>query len=251
VFVSAAAARVLLIAPPVGCVALALVAVLDEGAFRALVREDSFIEWAEVLAYAFAFVFSVRIARERFGLVAAAYSLLAVAAVLAIGEELSWGQRLFGLGTPEPLAATNRQGELNVHNVVDAESPTRLALLVASTYALAAPFVLRPGPFVPPRVLGSAFGVVTAYFAVRFVFIPEPTYVQAKFSEWPELCFAVAVALTARSVLAARHEGAAASCGREALHQSGLRRARARVQPRRDRQRRAHDVDGGTGRVRR
>ena len=249
---SAAAARVLLIAPPVGCVTLALIAILHDGAFRALVREDSIIEWAEVLAYACAFVFSVRIARERSGLVAAAYALLAVAAVLGIGEELSWGQRLFGLGTPEPLAAASRQGELNVHNMVDAESPTRLALLVASTYALAAPFVFRPGPFVPPRVLASAFGVVTAYFTVRFVFMPEPTYVQAKFSEWPELCFAVAVALTARSVLTARRDRAAASCGGEApLPQSGVDRTRARVQPRRHRQRRAHDVDGGTGRVRR
>jgi hypothetical protein len=246
------AARILLIAPPAGCVLLALVALLDEGAFRALVREDSIIEWAEALAYTCAFVFSVRIVRERSGVVVAAYALVAFAAVLAIGEELSWGQRLFGLGTPEPLAAANRQGELNVHNMVDAESPTRLALLVASTYAVAASFVLRPGPFVPPRVLASAYGVVTAYFAVRFAFIPEPTYVQAKFSEWPELCFAVAVALTAWSVLSAGRRGGAASWRNEAsLPQSGFGRGRARVQPRRHRQRRPHDVDGGPSRVRR
>jgi hypothetical protein len=250
--VNATAVRLLLIAPPVGCVVFALLAVLDEGAFRMLVREDSIIECAEVLAYACAFVFSVRIARERTGLVTAAYALLAVAAAVAIGEELSWGQRLFGLGTPEPLAAANRQGELNVHNMVDAESPTRLALLFASTYALAASFLFRPGPFVPPRVLASAYGVVIAYFAVRLVFIPEPTYVQAKFSEWPELCFAVAVALTAWSVLTAGRRGRAASWKSEtALPQSGLGRARARVQPRRHSQRRPHDVDGRAGRVRR
>ena len=183
---------------------LALIAIADDGLFRALVREDSVIEWAEVLAYVCAFVFSVRVARERDGVVAAAYALVAFAAVLAIGEELSWGQRLFGLDTPEPLAAVNRQGELNVHNVVDAESPTRLALLVASVYAVTASFAFRPGPFVPPRVLASAYGVVAAYFAIRFAFMPEPTFVQAKFSEWPELCFAAAVALTARSVLGAR-----------------------------------------------
>ena len=182
---------------------LALIAALDEGLFRALVREDSVIEWAEVLAYACAFIFSVRIARECKGVVAAAYALLAVAAVVAMGEELSWGQRVFGIGTPEPLAAANDQCELNVHNVVAAESPTRLALLVASVYATTAPFVFRPGPFVPPRVLAPAYGIVAAYFAVRFAFIPEPSYVQAKFSEWPELCFATAVALTSRSVLGA------------------------------------------------
>ena len=192
---------------------LAAIAVLDEGLFRALVREDSVIEWAEVLAYACAFVFSVRVVRERSGVVAVAYTFVALAVVLAIGEELSWGQRLFGLGTPETLAAANRQGELNIHNVASAESPTRLAFLVASVYAVAASFVFRPGPFVPPRVLASAFGVVGAYFAIRFALMPEPTYVQAKFSEWPELCFAAGVALTARSALA---RPAQSSCRSEA-----------------------------------
>lgn len=33
------------------------------------------------------------------------------------GEEISWGQRIFNVATPEALEAINAQGELNVHNI--------------------------------------------------------------------------------------------------------------------------------------
>lgn len=33
------------------------------------------------------------------------------------GEEISWGQRIFNINTPETLAAINSQEELNVHNI--------------------------------------------------------------------------------------------------------------------------------------
>jgi hypothetical protein len=33
------------------------------------------------------------------------------------GEEISWGQRIFGFKTPEPLAQVNKQDELNLHNL--------------------------------------------------------------------------------------------------------------------------------------
>jgi hypothetical protein len=33
------------------------------------------------------------------------------------GEEISWGQRVFNLETPESINAVNDQGEINVHNI--------------------------------------------------------------------------------------------------------------------------------------
>lgn len=47
--------------------------------------------------------------------------ILAIAVVLLlglmIGEELSWGQRIFGWGTPSFLAEINSQSEINLHNI--------------------------------------------------------------------------------------------------------------------------------------
>ena len=194
-------ASVTAVVPVIGSVVLALLATTQRRMFDALVREDSVLEWGEVLAYGALAVISARVALRTRGFVAVAYGLLAVVALLAIGEELSWGQRLFHLTTPETVAAANHQQELNVHNLGSAETMTRLVMFAAALYGATLPLFRRPGPFVPPRMLAPAFGVVACYFAVRFAVLPHPTYVQAKFSEWPELCFAAAVALTAHSTL--------------------------------------------------
>jgi len=43
--------------------------------------------------------------------------MVALGCVYFAGEEVSWGQHLFGWSTPEPVAAINRQGETNIHNI--------------------------------------------------------------------------------------------------------------------------------------
>tara|TARA_R110000782_G_scaffold95225_1_gene179140 strand:+ start:725 stop:1513 length:789 start_codon:yes stop_codon:yes gene_type:complete len=72
-----------------------------------------------------------------------------------IGEEMSWGQHLFGFQTPADLAAVNLQGESNLHNLV---SPRLYDLIYQGLgFALillppAAWFALR-GPSLPSPVL--------------------------------------------------------------------------------------------------
>ncbi len=41
----------------------------------------------------------------------------AVLMFLVGGEEISWGQRIFGIATPESLSAVNVQNEFNIHNI--------------------------------------------------------------------------------------------------------------------------------------
>lgn len=41
----------------------------------------------------------------------------AVLMFLVGGEEISWGQRIFGIETPESLSAVNLQDEFNIHNI--------------------------------------------------------------------------------------------------------------------------------------
>jgi len=43
--------------------------------------------------------------------------LLGVLCFVAFGEEISWGQRILGLETPDALKQINRQKELNLHNI--------------------------------------------------------------------------------------------------------------------------------------
>jgi len=49
--------------------------------------------------------------------------LFAIGTIVLIGamEEMSWGQRLVGFETPDALDQLNKQGEFNLHNLVDSE----------------------------------------------------------------------------------------------------------------------------------
>jgi DMSO reductase anchor subunit len=187
----------LLTVPLLGSVLVALASRRDD-LYRLLVHEDSAFEWAQVAAFAAVVVVAVRGAPQLWGdgdrtatLVVAG---LAAAALVIVGEELSWGQRLLGFDPPAAFAA-NRQGESTLHNEPGFETASRVLFLLAGVYGTVMPLVVRrPSPFVPPRALVGLFAVVAAYFVSRLVFLQQPTYAEAKYSEWPELCLAVATA---------------------------------------------------------
>lgn len=56
-------------------------------------------------------------AKRRKPLATALSILTALVLLVMIGEELSWGQRIFGWATPDSIAAINKQGETNLHNM--------------------------------------------------------------------------------------------------------------------------------------
>ena len=81
--------------------------------------EDGPIETATFLCFAtasgLAFVAASRLRPARPWQLAALG--LGLVLLVAAGEEISWGQRLFDLDTPTVLIDGNRQNELNLHNV--------------------------------------------------------------------------------------------------------------------------------------
>lgn len=190
------ATPILLIVPPLGAVLVALAARSD-GLYRLLVREDALLEWTQVMAYlvvvATAITAAPRLWRRGQHLATCVIVGLGLVSVLSIGEELSWGQRLIGFTTPE-VASQNRQGELTLHNDARIEPSTHLALLFAGLYGvLASLIVRRRTPLIPPRRLTAFFAVIAVYYSVRLVFLDAPSYVEAKYSEWPETCFSLAL----------------------------------------------------------
>ncbi len=84
----------------------------------------------------------------------ACYLLLGIFFFVAFGEELSWGQQVWGFSTPESISSVNRQRELNLHNLDIFDSHTRAgrktgwAALVTSNrlfdYFMVASFLLLP-----------------------------------------------------------------------------------------------------------
>lgn len=81
-------------------------------------RNAIFIKSACQLVAAIAFIKVARHyfrQRQRLAMITAITMVLLLG--LMIGEELSWGQRIFGWGTPSFLAEINSQSEINLHNI--------------------------------------------------------------------------------------------------------------------------------------
>jgi len=98
-----------------------LLLVIAPDAYAQLNAEDSWTENATVLLAVAAGLMLLRAAFGKSGtasrLHCAAFGVAGVALLLVAGEEISWGQRIFGLETPEEWKTVNEQGEINLHNV--------------------------------------------------------------------------------------------------------------------------------------
>jgi hypothetical protein len=222
-------AAALLAAPFAGAVAVAASAV-HRPLFRFITHEDSLLEWSQFACYAAAAALAglcartllLRCGERRAGVL---FLLFAAGCVFVAGEEISWGQRIFGWGTPEALERINHQEETTLHNVGHVQDAFNLLLLCAGLYGAAAGWLAASGTrpwrglpwyLIPPLSLSGAFVVVFAYKALRFTVLPWPRDAVVKFGEWPELCFAAALFAFALLVWRrVRRDGAALSGGLE------------------------------------
>jgi hypothetical protein len=94
--------------------------------YTSVIREDRWIEGSGGLALLAGSIFfflaylHARKAGDSDGRAKLARLCLLGLALLffaAFGEEYSWGQRIFGWGTPESLGSANQQGETTIHNL--------------------------------------------------------------------------------------------------------------------------------------
>ena len=90
----------------------------DPQTFGALTREDYWVENLTAVWFLLAglLLFATTL-MERSFLRRCVYILGGMAMVFAAGEEISWGQRIFGFATPDFLMSLNAQQEFNVHNI--------------------------------------------------------------------------------------------------------------------------------------
>jgi len=94
----------------------------DEKVYRIFVAEDGIVEWFTVIGLliimviSFKRVLQLKAVRSRRFIVMTA--LLGAFFFLGAGEEVSWGQRIFNVETPEFFRQNNAQMETNLHNMV-------------------------------------------------------------------------------------------------------------------------------------
>jgi hypothetical protein len=198
--------------PAIAIVWLLLV-VLDRDAARWLVREDRLVEWLEVVLLALALPACAVIARITRVAGVRRVSLVAMALiVIAILEELSWGQRIFGFGTPDTLRNLNVQGQLTLHNPPLLNRVRHWALIFFGMVGIVLVRRARRWPLLVPCACATAFWIALVSGAVREaglliasatsgIFAARVDFWSGRFTEIGELAAAAAVAATAWAAL--------------------------------------------------
>lgn len=107
---------------PVGLLAaMALIWTWPQDIFLQLVKEDDLIENAQVLVLVIgavsAFLLAKNFLKKRLAIMAGLFLIVSCGLFFIAGDEIAWGQRLIGFGTPEQLAEQNLQQETTVHNL--------------------------------------------------------------------------------------------------------------------------------------
>ena len=175
-----------------------------------LLAEDSLVEWLQFLSLLAAAIFltfiAVRLPASGQRGMAVVYGLVGAAAWFLAGEEISWGQRIFGWQTPESMEQINRQGETTLHNIRGVQELVPAAMLLASLYGACAPLVWaavrarwkQAAPLhllIPPLGLVPAFGLAAAYRLFRLLVWPAADYGISEYSEVMEFCLYLGLAL--------------------------------------------------------
>lgn len=202
--ISPRAAWTIVWVPIIGAVAVFLT-YFDRSLFRFVTMEDGPIEWLQFVCYALACAAGAGVAYKRFRAGHPWQALMflgfAVANFFIAGEEIAWGQRIFGLQTPEELKAINHQGEITVHNIQVVQDAFNIVLFLAGFYGSIAYFanqklgIERFGDqanylLVPPLFLVPSFLVLFGYKLIRYTLVRSPGFIVTKYGEWPELCLA-------------------------------------------------------------
>jgi hypothetical protein len=185
--------------------------------FAWLTAEDALIEWLQFfLLLASSWIFA-RLGMRLWRQAERGFSLLYLAAALGLffiaGEEIAWGQRLFGWGTPEPLARLNYQDETTLHNIAGVHQIFVYGAMFAGLYGVLVPLLaaafwpnrrraLLGDLLIPPLCLAPALFMPFAYRFSRLVlgidfFFPRLIFPIVRFSEVTELCLYFGVAVFA------------------------------------------------------
>lgn len=138
-----------------------------------LVREDGVLEYMTTVFYLAAVVTLIPLILRAKGLPLFRMNAIVLAFLFFfVGmEEISWGQRIFSISTPEMLKGVNVQGELTLHNIWSISLTTYPALFVVTTLLCLIPFLNQYSPRYRRFFRAIQFPVTQLSVAKLFLFV--------------------------------------------------------------------------------
>lgn len=126
-----------------------LLALQDPDGYYHFIQEDGPVEYSSAIFWAIGamalVIFSLRQIR---GATANRYQAIAMFLLIAFfivssGEEISWGQRIFALETPELLKSVNVQNEITLHNIGSISVFSNAFFLLTVGFFILIPYLYR------------------------------------------------------------------------------------------------------------
>jgi hypothetical protein len=178
--VSRKVAASLLFAPAMLFLLLVVIRQANRSQWREYFVEGGPAEWLQffmlVVAVVFSLLAAVSLSKRSSG-IAVLYVCFAAGLFFVAGEEINWGQSLFGLSTPSSLVESNYKAELSIHNISSLVAAFDIGKLMIGIYGVLGAWGLLwlrkrgvqsvPEILVPPLFLGSWFLVVVIIRLLR------------------------------------------------------------------------------------
>ncbi len=111
-----------------------------------IAKEDSLAENFQFLFLLLSGIFSLIISakmRTKRVILSVIFAVLSLGLFFVAGDEISWGQRILGLETPESVVLVNAQDEISVHNHVWFHGETPYAFMLVGLYGSSMWFVYK------------------------------------------------------------------------------------------------------------
>ena len=127
----------------------------DEELFFLLTQEDHIIEYLQFFTFAIAGIIAlliVNIIGKKDIKLSLFHLILGLALLFVAGEEISWGQRLIGLETPQSLADINYQYELTLHNIRPIQRVMHFVYMAIGLWGVAGRLILRHLKTIPEKL---------------------------------------------------------------------------------------------------
>lgn len=158
------------IVPALVCLTGVVTALLGKEAYKWFTDEDQVAENLQVLfltlALVLCFVVMRRIWKAGYRVIALLYLALGLGIFFLTGEEISWGQRIFGWQTSESMRAINKQGETNIHNLESVRFVFKWIVVTIGAFGLFLPLIVVRSKALAP------YREVTSLVVPHYTFLP-------------------------------------------------------------------------------
>ncbi len=210
--ISSAAIIFFLILPFLVMLMGAASALFGKATYLWVAGEDGIAENIQVVLFALTLLLGLFVARRYWQagdkLIGILYLFLCLGLFFLVGEEISWGQRIFNWQTTGVMAEINTQNETNIHNISGFKTAFKWVQMLVGAYGLFLPLMVGRWhnqsswrklwtAIVPHRVLIPYFGLMFIWKFYRNLFVAPPRweFLMAEYNELLELVLAIGLFL--------------------------------------------------------